>query len=182
MSKNIVFCADGTWNGPGEVDTDDQNATASNVFKLFLSLSGVDAPDTAQLAKEQERTLRAADLSVVQVSKYLHGVGDSANFLAKLIGGGVGVGLITRIVRGYTFVSRNYVAGDRIYLVGFSRRAYPARALAGLIAAKGLLDPAKVDLDTKATAYRAGAAVWHEWRREALERVGARDALNHLGD
>ncbi len=156
MSKNIVFCADGTWNGPGEADTDDQNATASNVFKLFLSVSGVDAPDTAQLAKEQERTLRAADLSVVQVSKYLHGVGDSANFLAKLIGGGVGAGLITRIVRGYTFVSRNYIAGDRIYLVGFSRGAYTARALAGLIAAKGLLNPAMFNLDDKPPARIGG--------------------------
>ena len=178
MSKNIVFCADGTWNGPGEADTDDQNATASNVFKLFLSVSGVDAPDTAQLAKEQERTLRAADLSVVQVSKYLHGVGDSANFLAKLIGGGVGVGLITRIVRGYTFVSRNYVAGDRIYLVGFSRGAYTARALAGLIAAKGLLNPAMFNLDDKPTAYRLGSAVWYQWRREKL----AAAPLTHLGD
>src|SRR5216683_6064745 len=178
MSKNIVFCADGTWNGPGEADTDDQNATASNVFKLFLSVSGVDAPDTAQLAKEQERTLRAADLSIVQVSKYLHGVGDSANFLAKLIGGGVGVGLITRIVRGYTFVSRNYVAGDRIYIIGFSRGAYTARALAGLIAAKGLLDATKLDLTDKEGAYRLGAAVWYDHRRTQLQ--ANKDLLGRL--
>jgi hypothetical protein len=179
MSKNIVFCADGTWNGPGEADTDDQNAIASNVFKLFLSLAGVDAPEASQLAKEQERTLRAGDGSVVQVAKYLHGVGDSTNFLAKLIGGGFGAGLITRIVRGYTFVSRNYAAGDRIYVVGFSRGAYTARALAGLIAAKGLLNPATVYLDDKPTAYRLGAAVWHQWR---LEKLPAGSPLDHLGD
>jgi hypothetical protein len=178
MGKNIVFCADGTWNGPGETDTDDQNAIASNVFKLFLSLPGVDAADATRLAKEQERTLKAGDGSVAQVSKYLHGVGDSTNFLAKLIGGGVGAGLITRIVRGYTFVSRNYAGGDRIYLIGFSRGAYTARALAGLISAKGLLDTAMVDLDDKANAYRLGAAVWHQWRLEALEA----DPLHHLGD
>ena len=65
------------------------------------------------------------------MAKYLHGVGDSNNFLAKVLGGGFGEGLITRIVRGYTFVSRNYEDGDKIYLVGFSRGAYTARALAG---------------------------------------------------
>jgi uncharacterized protein (DUF2235 family) len=50
-----------------------------------------------------------------------------------VLGGDFGEGLITRIVRGYTFVSRNYVPGDQIYLVGFSRGAYTARAIAGLI-------------------------------------------------
>jgi hypothetical protein len=168
MAKNIVFCADGTWNGPGEADHDDQNSPASNVFKLFLALDGIDDPDTARLAKEQERTLSAPDGAVLQVAKYLHGVGDSANFLARLLGGTLGVGLITRIVRGYTFVSRHYEAGDRIYIVGFSRGAYTARALAGLISAKGLLSAAAVDFADKPAAYRAGTAVWHEWRRGVL--------------
>src|ERR1700722_12152409 len=172
MPKNIVFCADGTWNGPGQPDTDDQNSPASNVFKLFLDLDGVDTAGTARLAKEQERQLTAADGSVVQIAKYLHGVGDDTNFLAKLIGGGLGVGLITRIVRGYTFVSRNYAAGDKIYIVGFSRGAYTARALAGLISAKGLLSAASVDFDDKDAAYRAGAAVWHDWRHDVLAAKG----------
>lgn len=71
MPKNIVFCADGTWYGPGQPDTDDQNSPASNVFKLFLDLDGAVTPATAQLAKEQERQLTAADGSVVQLAKYL---------------------------------------------------------------------------------------------------------------
>jgi hypothetical protein len=178
MSKNIVFCADGTWNGPGKADTDDQNATASNVFKLFLKLAGTDEPATLRLAGEQERSLAAADGSVAQVAKYLHGVGDSANFLAKILGGVLGAGLITRIVRGYTFVSRSYAPGDRIYLVGFSRGAYTARALAGLISAKGLLDPAAFDLSDKERAYRLGSAVWYQYRRDGLAAAGY--PLGHL--
>lgn len=172
MPKNIVFCADGTWNGPGEADSDDPNSPATNVFKLFLSLAGVDSPDTTQLAKEQERSLIAADGGVEQIAKYLHGVGDSSNLLAHLIGGTLGAGLITRIVRGYTFVSRNYAAGDRIFLIGFSRGAYTARALAGLISAKGLLGPGSIDPGDKGVAYRAGAAVWYQWRRETLAAKG----------
>ncbi len=171
MSKNIVFCADGTWNGPGEPDSDDQNSPPTNVFKLFLNLDGQDDVGTTVLAKEQERTLTGADGTIEQVAKYLYGVGDSANFLDKLIGGGFGVGLITRIVRGYTFVSRNYEPGDKIFLIGFSRGAYTARALGGLISAKGLLpqSPAYADKDD---AYRAGAAVWVQWRHDVRQAKG----------
>ena len=73
MSKAIVFCADGTWNGPGEPDSDDTSTPASNVFKLFLKLAGTDLPGTMQLAKEQERNLAAADGSIEQAAKICMG-------------------------------------------------------------------------------------------------------------
>jgi Uncharacterized alpha/beta hydrolase domain (DUF2235) len=164
MAKNIVFCADGTWNGPGESDTDDPTAPWTNVFKLFLNLAGENDPGSTTLGKEQERSYSGPEGN--QIAKYLDGVGDSTNELDKLIGGGFGAGLITRVVRGYTFVSRNYAAGDKIYLVGFSRGAYTARALAGLISDKGLLTAAAVDFADTGAAYRAGAAVWLQWRRD----------------
>ena len=87
----------------------------------------------------------------------------------KVLGGTVGAGLIARIVRGYTYISRNYQPGDRIFIVGFSRGAYTARALAGLIATKGLLDAQKNDLADKTNAYRLGSAVWYAYRRAALQ-------------
>jgi uncharacterized protein (DUF2235 family) len=169
MSKNIVFCADGTWNGPGEPDSDDKTAPPTNVFKLFLNLDGKDTPGTFLLEKEQERVLQDANGVVQQWAKYLHGVGDSDNLLVRLLGGTLGAGLITRIVRGYTFISRNYVAGDKIFIIGFSRGAYTARALGGMIASQGLLDASKVDLTDQPHAYRLGTAVWHAYRRAALQ-------------
>ena len=169
MGKVIVFCADGTWNGPGEPDDDDKTAPASNVFKLFLNLAGTDTPDTYQLEKEQERVLLdSATNSVFQCAKYIHGVGDSDNWLVKALGGSLGAGLITRIVRGYTFISRNYEKNDKIFIAGFSRGAYTARALAGLIAAEGLLDASKINLTDKKIAYQLGSAVWYRWRRTTL--------------
>jgi len=176
MTKNIVFCADGTWNGPGEADQDSQDAPASNVFKAFANLDGVESLDTLQLAKEQEKVLQGPTGELRQVAKYIHGVGDSTNILDKLLGGAAGAGLITRIVRGYTFVSRNYDKDDAIVLLGFSRGAYTARALAGLIAARGLLDGAMLDLEDKEKAYRAGCAVWYDYRKAAL-----RNDPNRLG-
>ncbi len=172
MPKTIVFCADGTWNGPGESTDEDTSAPPTNVFKLYSNLAGEDAPGTLLIAKEQERTLTDADGTVLQIAKYLYGVGDSDNFLVELLGGTLGAGLITRIVRGYTFVSRNYRAGDQIHLVGFSRGAYTARALAGMIVAQGLLDATQLDLTNKTQAYRLGSAVWYA-HLQAVRRTNA---------
>ena len=171
MAKSIIFCADGTWNGPGQDEEgEEQGGHPTNVFKVFLNLAGNLAAGTLRSADEQERSLPGADGRVTQIAKYLHGVGDSKNFLARVLGGGGGAGLVTRIVRGYTFVSRNFEPDDRIFVIGFSRGAYTARALAGLIAARGLLDPVRNDLETdRAQAYRLGAAEWFTYRRETLK-------------
>ncbi len=180
MSKNVVFCADGTWSGPGKPDGDDAG-DATNVLKLFENLAGADTQEAASRSSmERERSLTAGDGSVLQIAKYLHGVGDSENFLVKTLGGVLGAGLITRIVRGYTFLSRNYTAGDRIFIIGFSRGAYTARALAGLVAAKGLIDAMKFDLTDRTRTYRLGAAVWYEYQRDRL--LGDKTLLGELED
>jgi hypothetical protein len=169
MSKNVLFFADGTWDNPHD-DNSNPMSGPTNVFKLFENLASDDAADTArQSEKERERVLTDAEGSVLQHAKYLHGVGDSESFLAKWLGGALGTGLIARIVHGYTFLSRYYVEGDNIFIIGFSRGAYTARALAGLIAAKGLLDPKKIDLSDEQRAGRLGAAVWFAWRRQRLQ-------------
>src|ERR1700679_2700488 len=116
---NIVFCADGTWNRPGTDDSADQPSYPTNVFKIFTNLEGVDSAETICEADEQERVAKDAAGATAQIAKYLHGVGDSDNILVKLLGGTIGTGTIARIVRGYTFVSRNYAPGARIFLIGF---------------------------------------------------------------
>ena len=167
MSKNIVFCADGTWNSSSTDDNPDDVKAWTNVYKLFLNLDGTLSADTLRVADEQEKTL-SKEGAVVQVAKYIHGVGDSRNPIVKLMGGAFGAGVISRIVRGYTFISRNYEADDKIYITGFSRGAYTARALAGLIASQGLL--AKPLTTDKETAYRRGAQVWYRYRKAVTHR------------
>jgi hypothetical protein len=63
-------------------------------------------------------------------------------------------------VRGYTFIAP-YQPGDAIYITGFSRGAYTARALAGMIARVGLLDSGKYDVNDKEEAYRRSLGAWH---------------------
>lgn len=169
MAKAIVVCLDGTWNGPGETD-DAGNATPSNVQKLFERLAGTQALQPSQCEAEVE--YRDANQTIIQVAKYLHGVGDAGNILTKFAEGSTGAGLLARLVRAYTFISRNWIAGDNIVIVGFSRGAYTARALAGLIVNQGLLDWQKMKLGEGGdpAAYAAGMSAWAQFRLSANER------------
>lgn len=159
--KNIVFCADGTWNGPKETDPSGVD-TPSNVQLLFQGLAG---DFMTPVGAEMEREIKpsASGDGPPQIAKYIHGIGDTTVELARKIEGDFGMGLVHRLVRGYTFISRNYAVGDAIYVVGFSRGAYTARALAGLIAAKGLLDWQGLQLDPHQSDERAYAIATQAW-------------------
>lgn len=190
MAKTIVFCADGTWNGPqertgispadaledrGEVARED----TTNVLKLFACLDGKGTAASTALANEQELLLGDPDSKLTQVAKYIHGVGDSSNALIRILGGTFGFGLIARIVRGYTFISRWYDEGDEIHIVGFSRGAYTARALAGMIAKVGLLNRATYDPNDRNQAYRLGIQAWAKAKGVQLNGAGR---LNNIAN
>lgn len=49
-----------------------------------------------------------------------------------------GAGLELKLRDAYQFVSEQYEAGDRIYLVGFSRGAFTARSLGGMLTRCGV--------------------------------------------
>lgn len=55
------------------------------------------------------------------------------------LGGVFGQGLDENIRRAYGWLVENYNPGDEIYIFGFSRGAYTARSLAGLVAMYGIL-------------------------------------------
>lgn len=162
MPKNIVFCADGTWNSSDQDENHDGFPDQTNVCKLFLALSGELDRSTLMDRGEQEKIAKDSKGDVVQVAKYIHGVGDSNNLLVRIIGGATGSGTITRIVRGYTYISRMYEPGDNIFIIGFSRGAYTARALAGMIAKQGLLEGINYSSkESRENAYMKAAQVWY---------------------
>jgi uncharacterized protein (DUF2235 family) len=64
--------------------------------------------------------------------------------MSKLEGmrqGGTGAGLAENVIEAYNFIALNYQEGDEIFCFGFSRGAYTARAVAGLVADIGVLKP-----------------------------------------
>ena len=65
-----------------------------------------------------------------------------------------GVGINQQIRRAYLYLAIRWRPGDRIYLVGYSRGAYAARALAGMIDRVGLLAPEHAGEARVLEAYR----------------------------
>jgi T6SS, Phospholipase effector Tle1-like, catalytic domain len=122
--RNLIVCADGTWNTPD--DKDGGLPAPTNVVKLYNALSE-SAPNHAGPPIEQKR--------------YYHpGVGTDGSKLDRLLGGGMGKGLNQNIKSGYKWLAEHYRAEDRIFLFGFSRGAYTVRSLGGTIGCCGLLD------------------------------------------
>ena len=84
------------------------------------------------------RLYKALTVAADQVTFYDDGVGADAKGLDRLLDGAFGQGILQKIRDGYTKIAHVYVPGDEIFLFGFSRGAYTARSLAGMIAICGL--------------------------------------------
>ena len=75
---------------------------------------------------------------IPQVVYYHYGVGAGGGVTHRIAGfTGAGLGEIVR--EGYQFISTNYTIGDEIFIFGFSRGAFTARSIAGLIDQIGVL-------------------------------------------
>ena len=122
-ARNLVVCCDGTWNDPG--DEDDGIPAPTNVFRLFNAVD-VDAVD-----------VDATDPP--QLTRYQAGVGTEGP-LDKLAGGAMGFGLGHDIRDCYYWLADKYRPGDRLFLFGFSRGAFTARSLAGMICRFGIVE------------------------------------------
>ena len=107
--KRLAIFLDGTWNDEG---------SQTNVYRLYESVA-VPSPD-----------------GVVQDKYYDPGVGTTR--LQKISGGALGKGLSKNVRQAYSWLLDRYEESDHVYIFGFSRGAYTARSLGGLIAGCGL--------------------------------------------
>lgn len=146
-----VVCLDGTNQVKNQTHP-------TNIARIFDTLGGV-AEDAGNGSFE---TANAGPPAIA--GKYLPGVGAQGDPVLKVLGNAFGDGIAEPIVRGYTFLSRNYAAGDEIIITGFSRGATAARALAGLVASQGLLDSTRYDPTDKTAAYLRAVAAWYRYR------------------
>jgi uncharacterized protein (DUF2235 family) len=141
VGKNIVICCDGTGNEFGD--------TNSNVVKLYSTLL-IDG--------------------VQQVGYYHPGVGTMGAPAARgriektwsiVMGMAFGAGLLDNVADAYHYLMECYEQGDQVYVFGFSRGAYTARVLAGMLHMFGLLHPgneAQIPYILQLFAKRAKAA------------------------
>jgi uncharacterized protein (DUF2235 family) len=82
---------------------------------------------------------------IEQIVFYQPGVGTSYGHLQRVAAGAVGAGLMENVREAYGFIVHNWQPGDEIYLFGFSRGAYTARSVSGLISEFGLLTKRGMD-------------------------------------
>ncbi|MEW2400811.1 DUF2235 domain-containing protein [Streptomyces sp. NPDC046862] len=112
MAKRLVVCCDGTWNSADQT-------SKTNVTKVALSIP------TGPVAGKDQRVY------------YHSGVG--THRWERLRGGAFGVGLSQNVIDAYRFLVETYEPDDELFLFGFSRGAFTARSLAGLVRNSGVL-------------------------------------------
>ncbi|KAH9028348.1 hypothetical protein EDB85DRAFT_1970652 [Lactarius pseudohatsudake] len=118
--RTLVLCFDGTANEFSKRNT--------NVVKLY-SILKKDSPKS-QLCYYQERIGTYFQPGVVS---------PLFRFAARTLDVMFAWYLSEHIMDGYTFLMQNYHEGDSVCIFGFSRGAYTARALAGMLHKVGLL-------------------------------------------
>jgi uncharacterized protein (DUF2235 family) len=123
--RQLVLCFDGTNNNltGGQSDT--------NVVKLCSVL----APSADQLVYYDPGVGNPGSIPGVTFPDMVRGK------LERLWGLALGKGIYENIEDAYIFLMRNWRPGDRIYVFGFSRGAFTARSLAGMVARFGILLP-----------------------------------------
>ncbi len=122
MRNRLVVCCDGTWMAS-------DSRYGSNIERISRWILTQPEDDALQLVL------------------YLPGVGSQGYRTGALVGGAFGSGLEANLVEAYRFLALNYEPGDAIYLFGFSRGAYTARSLAGMINKLGLIKRTELESD-----------------------------------
>lgn len=112
----------GTW-----VNSDESASIPSNVTRLCRALN-TNTPTSPITSRYK-----------TQIIYYHRGIGTGSSLESKYIGGGTGNELSEHARECYGFLCNNYQPGDEIFLFGFSRGAYTARAISTLINDVGLL-------------------------------------------
>lgn len=116
MKRIAIFC-DGTWN----------RMSANEPTNVLIAAQAV-------LARGRNK--------VPQVVHYNEGVGTSFvvnEWVETRLAGAFGLGLFAKVEDAYRFLIFNYEPGDEIFIFGFSRGAFTARSLAGLIRKCGIV-------------------------------------------
>ncbi|KAJ7057794.1 hypothetical protein C8F01DRAFT_1151097 [Mycena amicta] len=118
--RNLILCFDGTG--------DQFDADNSNIVQFFSALKRDD--------KTKQMVYYQSGIGTYTSTKSATPVGTK---LSLMLDTAIARNLKSHVMSGYEFLMQNYTPGDRISIFGFSRGAYTARSLAGMIHKVGLL-------------------------------------------
>ncbi len=128
-TKNIVICLDGTSNQIGS------SSQPTNVAKVFEMLDLDDPSHQVAYYDPGVGTLPATGA--------IGNIGRGLSMVRQLA---FGSGMKQNISQAYGWLMDTYQPGDRIYIFGFSRGAYTARAFAAMLGRPGLLRSGSLNL------------------------------------
>ncbi|KAJ1323764.1 DUF2235 domain-containing protein [Microdochium nivale] len=130
VRKRLIVCCDGTWQSSVTL----KKNVPSNITRLARSL----ARDDVTTSEDED----GKPVVWEQVVYYDAGIGtgDISSSETKRQGG-FGHGFTANVIEAYNFLVLNWYPGDRVYCFGFSRGAFTARAVAGLVNDIGILSP-----------------------------------------
>jgi uncharacterized protein (DUF2235 family) len=126
MPKNLVICCDGTNCQFGPENT--------NVVRLVQVLDR--DPEQQRLYYDPGVGTLPEPNAFTRLQKWF----------SKVLGLAFGAGLLRKVGEAYAFLMECWEPGDRVFLFGFSRGAYTARVLAGLLHNLGLLPRGNANL------------------------------------
>ncbi|KAJ7133352.1 hypothetical protein C8R44DRAFT_849473 [Mycena epipterygia] len=118
--RTLVLCFDGTGD---QFDSDN-----SNIVQFFSMLPKADRSRQMVYYQAGIGTYTTPEIATPFWSK-----------ISKFVDEAIAWNLDAHVMGGYEFLMENYTANDRICIFGFSRGAYTARSLAGMIHKVGLL-------------------------------------------
>ncbi|KDQ30789.1 hypothetical protein PLEOSDRAFT_1035733 [Pleurotus ostreatus PC15] len=118
--RTLVLCFDGTG--------DQFDADNSNIVQLFSLLKKDDKTKQMVYYQSGIGTYVSPKVATPVMSK-----------VSQTLDAMIAWNLDAHVMDGYEFLMQNYMDGDRICIFGFSRGAYTARALAGMLHKVGLL-------------------------------------------
>lgn len=129
MKRIAIFC-DGTWNSPTIPET-------TNVHHMYA----------ACVQDDRQAVIYREGVGVGELSNKL------TTLLNKIGGGAFGWGLARNVKKAYADLCEVYEDGDEIFIFGFSRGAYTARSLAGMIRKCGIIPKDKLGRYKLASAW-----------------------------
>jgi uncharacterized protein (DUF2235 family) len=163
MSRKLILLFDGTWNNRKD---------STNVVRMRNAIASTGEHDPEQPC--------------------FYDAGVGTHWYDRLTGGAFGRGLSENIQQGYQWLAGKHQPGDEIYIFGFSRGAYTARSLVGLIRKCGILNSPEqamveqaYDLyrdknvapdDAKAVSFRSSHS-----RETRVRFIGVWDTVGALG-
>ncbi|KAF8516231.1 hypothetical protein JB92DRAFT_3114279 [Gautieria morchelliformis] len=171
-ARTLVLCFDGTG--------DSFDADNSNVVLFFSMLKKHDRTQQMVYYQAGIGTYTTPEIATPVMAK-----------LSKTLDMMIAWNLDAHVMDGYEFLMENYSAGDKICIFGFSRGAYTARALAGMIHKVGLLPSCnrqqvpfayKMYTRTDNTGWAQSTAFKKAFSMDVdIEFIGVWDTVNSVG-